>query len=34
MKLITTVNGRREERDVVSEEEYIDLLREYFGVVL
>ena len=34
MKLITTVNGRREERDVVSEEEYTDLLRDYFGVVL
>ena len=33
-KLVTTVNGRREEWDVDSEKDYTDLLREHFGVVL
>jgi N-hydroxyarylamine O-acetyltransferase len=34
MKLLTTINGRREERVVLDDAEYSNLLRERFGVVL
>jgi N-hydroxyarylamine O-acetyltransferase len=34
MKLITTVNGKREERVLVSEDERIPVLREQFGIIL
>jgi N-hydroxyarylamine O-acetyltransferase len=34
LRLITTVNGRRDERLLASEEEYQIVLREHFGIVL
>lgn len=34
LRLITTVQGKREERVVRSEEEYQEVLAEYFGIVL
>jgi N-hydroxyarylamine O-acetyltransferase len=34
LRLITTVNGKRDERVIGSEEEYQTVLREQFGIVL
>jgi N-hydroxyarylamine O-acetyltransferase len=34
MKLITTINGEREERSLASEEEWNSVLREHFGILL
>ena len=34
LRLITTIHGKREERMLRSEEEYREVLAEWFGVVL
>jgi arylamine N-acetyltransferase len=33
MRLITTTNGNREERQLKNETEYVEVLRDVFGIV-